>query len=131
MKRIILLFAIALCGSVWAQTYDTVSGKDGILPHFYYPDGWYDTCDSFFDTRYTPENLPNMPEEWGSFMISHDGGLSTYPGAPDNPAYCTVYEHYIDGPVAFTGVAVMMFIYGTMGRKCSIGTTYRDTSITT
>ena len=107
MKRIILLFAIALCGSVWAQTYDTISGKDGILPHYYYPDGWYDTCNVFFETRNTPENMPNRPENWGSFMIGTDDCLQTYLGAPVNPIY-TLYEHYVDGPVAFTGVAVMI-----------------------
>ena len=108
MKRVIFIFAIVLCGAVQSQTYDTISGKDGILPHYYYPDGWYDTCNVFFETRNTPENMPNRPEYWGSFMIGPDGVLTTYPGDPDRPAYCTVYEHYVDGPVAFTGVAVMI-----------------------
>ena len=128
MKRVIFIFAIVLCGAIQAQTYDTVSGKDGILPHYYYPDGWYDTCDSFFETRFTPESRPNRPEEWGSFMISHDGCLHTNPDAGAHSAYCTVYEHRVNGPVAFTGVAVMiMKVPDTLEAPVVYDTVYPDT----
>ncbi|MBR6991126.1 MAG: T9SS type A sorting domain-containing protein [Bacteroidales bacterium] len=108
MKRIILLFAIVLCGSVWAQTYDTVSGRNGILPNYYYPDGWYDTCIIFYETSNTPERLPDQPELWGSLWIFEDCGALTSPGVAEIPVHCRAYEHHIDGPVAITGVAVMM-----------------------
>ena len=111
MKRIVFVFAIVLCGAIQAQTYDTVSGRNGILPNYYYPDGWFDTCIGFYETNDTPENYPDNPKEWGAFSIGGDGGISIC--CPDGPLppYCTVYEHHVDGPVAFTGVAVMMIDY--------------------
>ena len=111
MKRIVFILAIVLCGATQAQTYDTVSGRNGILPNYYYPDGWYDTCTVFYETDHTPDNYPNSPEMWGSFRVESDGciGISGY--HPELPPYCTVYEHRVDGPVAFTGVAVMMKDY--------------------
>ena len=69
MKKIIILLFIMLCRLVCAQTYDTVSGRNGILPHYYYPDGWFDTCILFYETGDTPERWPNHPEEWGSYEI--------------------------------------------------------------
>lgn len=112
MKRIVFIFAIVLCGAIQAQTYDTVSGRNGILPHYYYPEGWFDTCIGFYETANTPDNYPNSPEEWGSFRISCDACISIS-GDYDQvlPPYCVVYKHRVDGPVAFTGVAAMMKDY--------------------
>lgn len=78
MKRNVLILAIVLCGAIQAQTCDTISGRNGIIPKYYYPEGWYDTCTAFYETRHTPENYPDRPEEWGSFRIDNNGCLQTY-----------------------------------------------------
>ena len=57
MKRIVLLiFSVVLCGAIQAQTYDTVSGKNGVLPHYYYPEGWFDTPAPFIMKQATLRN---------------------------------------------------------------------------
>lgn len=107
MKRIVLLiFSVVLCGAIQAQTYDTVSGRDGILPHYFYPEGWFDTCVLYYETGDTPERWPNRPEEWGSYSVMSDMGGAANPTS--SVFNFTAYEHHLDGPVAFTGVAVMM-----------------------
>ena len=108
MKRIVLLiFSVVLCGAIQSQTYDTVSGKDGVLPHYYYPEGWFDTCPLYYETGDTPERWPNHPEEWGSYGIMTDLGGSTEPWLLSTLPF-DAYEHRVEGPVAFTGVAVMI-----------------------
>ena len=128
MKRIVLLiFSVVLCGAIQAQTYDTVRGKNGVLPHYYYPEGWFDTCIYFYETRDTPERLPNHPEEWGSFKISSDYGGGALP-ATLTAMPNTAYSHHVEGPVAFTGVAVMRRkLNDTMDRPPYLDTVFTDT----
>ena len=108
MKKIIILLFIMLCGTVCAQTYDTVSGRNGILPQYYYPEGWFDTCDVYYRTTNSPERFPNNPEKWGSLIVLGDlSGVVTPPNM--NMAYrFTTYAYHVEEPVAFTGVAVMV-----------------------
>lgn len=107
MKRIIILLFIALGGMLCAQTYDTISGKDGVLPQYYYPEGWFDTCILYYETGDTPERWPNDPEVWGSYRVMTDLACEVN---PSSYVYrFTAYEHHVDEPVAFTGVSVMMY----------------------
>ena len=127
MRRIIVLFLTILCGTICAQTYDTVSGKNGVLPHYYYPEGWFDTCIYFYETRDTPERWPNHPEEWGSFKISSDFGGGALP-ATLTAMPNTAYSHHVEGPVAFTGVAVMgEKLHDTIDRPPYWDTVFTDT----
>ena len=127
MRQIIVLLLTILCGTVCAQTYDTVSGKDGVLPHYYYPEGWFDTCHLFYETGDTPERWPNHPEEWGSFKVSSDIGGGCPPASLTTMPF-TAYSHHVEGPVAFTGVAVMMEkLHDIIDRPPYLDTVFTDT----
>ena len=116
MKRIIVLFLTALCGTVCAQTYDTIGGKDGKLPYYFYPNGWFDTC-----LCYHEGNLKNGYEPSG-----YAEGPNISPST--HPRWMAI-EYRVDGPVAFVGVAVMiedLYGYG-LGDSIYNDTVYPDT----
>ena len=110
-KAILFLGFIFGCVAPQAQTYDTIGGRDGKLPHYYYPAGWYDTCDIYYETECTPERYPRDTYYWGGLHVGFDVAPAIN---PDNPSYNEVvslrlfYEYHVDEPVAFTGMAVMI-----------------------
>ena len=112
-----------------AQTYDTVSGKDGRLPKYYYPEGWIDSCILYYETTDTPESLPNRFEDWGSFKIGSENRGNVDPNC--SIYRFTTYKHCVDGPAAFTGVAVMIDFLEDHARYLPQGTIdsciWRDT----
>jgi hypothetical protein len=111
IKRIILLFLTALCGTVCAQTYDTIGGKDGKLPHYFYPNGWFDTCLSYLE---------------GCLKLGYEGSHSVGPNSYGHP-YWMAIEYRVDEPVAFVGVTVMVKDFYGQGDSIINDTVYPDT----
>ena len=78
-----------------AQSYDTVTGPNGRLPGYHYTE-WFDTCDVYFDTNYSPSHYPAWDEHGALFRHRH----------------CThgniwwVRPEYVNHPAAITGVGV-------------------------
>ena len=113
MKKTLFLISLILCGVAHAQTIDTISGPDGKISKYYYPQGWYDTCDIYYETECTPERgwspyggepggLDFQMEDFIGFVSPY--GLNPYEGI--NKIYA--HEYYAREPMAITGVAIMM-----------------------
>ena len=108
MKKILLLLSLVLCGVLQAQTYDTISGPDGKLSKYYYPDGWYDTCDIYYETGCTPETNPGMPIFWGGLKIVGNFGYNWSYDLPFEIPHFTAYRYQVNEPMAIVGLAVMI-----------------------
>lgn len=136
MKKLFLLILICLPLLAKAQTNDTISGPDGKISKYYYPEGWYDTCIIYYETDCTPES--GWTAYGGGF-----GGLA-FLGIDDIPSVSPYglnpfdginkkYAHgyYAKEPMAITGVAIMMsdkMILDTAGGDYYIDTVYPDTA---
>jgi hypothetical protein len=134
MKKFSLFLLLCLPLLAHAQTIDTISGPDGKISKYYYPQGWYDTCNIYYETECTPESgLIWYGEEYGGLnflMEDFIGSVSPY-GVRPFVGINTIYAHeyYAKEPMAITGVAIMMresYVDTTDG-SYSIDTVYPDT----